>query len=129
MKNTEKLSQHGLRKVDAKTALQLKATFKNEITDPNSLVTNGYFIGKTLLRRILLESQEAAGIVISFGMNKPINKDGQIHLIIEAASGNSKHDDPEINNKLPKYATTSSGGDDGPDGALPFIKPKPPQIG
>lgn len=127
MKNTDKLSQQGLRKVDAKTALQLKATFKTEITDKNNLVTHGYFIGKTLLRRMLLENQEAAGIVISFGMNKPINKEGQIHLIIEAASGITKHDEPEINDKLPKYATASSGGDGGPDGATPFIKPKPPQ--
>jgi hypothetical protein len=127
MKNTHRLSQQGLKKVDAKTALELKATFKQEITDPNYLVTHGYFIGKTLLMKMLLENEDAAGIVVSFGMNKAIKKDGQLQLVIEFASGISKDDEPLIMNKLPKYATTASGGDGGPDdGALPMIKPKPP---
>jgi hypothetical protein len=126
MKNTHRLSQQGLKKVDAKTALELKAIFKQEIIDPNYLVTHGYFIGKTLLMKMLLENEDAAGIVISFGMNKSIKNDGQLQLVIEPASGISKDDEPEIMNKLPKYATTATAGDGGPDGVLPMIKPKPP---
>ncbi len=126
MKNTHRLSQQGLKKVDAKTALQLKTIFKEEITDPNSLVTQGYFIGKTLLVKMLLENEDAAGIVVSFGMNKAIKKSGQLQLVIEFASGISKDDEPQIMNKLPKYATTATAGDGGPDGVLPMIKPKPP---
>lgn len=127
MKNTHRLSQQGLKKVDAKTALQLKTIFKEEITDPNFLVTHGYFIGKTLLMKMLLENEDAAGIIVSFGMNKALKKSGQLQLVIELASGTSKDDEPEIMNKLPKYATTATGGDGGPDGVLPMIKPKPPQ--
>jgi hypothetical protein len=76
---------------------------------------------------MLLENEEAAGILISFGMNKPAEKGGQLHLIIEPASGIEADDEPNIISYLDKYATTAEIGDGGPDGVLPLIKPKPPQ--
>lgn len=127
MKNKDKLIEQGLKKVDAKTAFTLKENFYNEIIEKNpKLVTQGYFIGKTLLRRILLESNDAAGILISFGVNKKIEKSGQIHLVIEACAGQTKDDHPAVIKDLQKYATTAVVGDGKPDGLLPQIKPNPP---
>lgn len=126
MNNKHRLSQQGLIKVDANTAQQLKDIFANEVLLKDGLVTHGYFIGKTLLSKILLENEDAAGILISFGMNKSIEKGGQLQLIIEPASGKMKEDDPKIMGKSGKYATTAEIGDGGPDGGLPAIKPKPP---
>lgn len=127
MTSKNRLSHQGLKKVDAQTAEALKNLFKTEVIDNNAgLYINGYFIGKTLLGKILLENEDAAGIVISFGLNKKIAKGGQIQLIVEPAIGHSKDDDPKIVASLRKYATTSEIGDPGPDEFLPLIKPKPP---
>jgi hypothetical protein len=127
MKVTHRLTRQGLKKVDAKTAERLKAVFQEEIVNKNQLVTNGYFIGKTLLAKMLLENEDAAGVLISFGMNKPVAKGGQIHLVFEPAQGISKDDEPIIMKKFEKLATTTQIGDSGPDDVLPMIKPKPPQ--
>lgn len=127
MKIKHRLSHQGLVKVDEDTAEQLKTIFEEEVISKNGLVTKGYFIGKTLLGKMLLENEEAAGILISFGMNKPAEKGGQLHLIIEPASGIEADDEPNIISYLDKYATTAEIGDGGPDGAIPMIKPKPPQ--
>ncbi len=127
MSNKNRLSHQGLKKVDSQTVEGLKEIFKAEIMEPNKgLYAEGYFIGKTLLGKMLLENEDAAGIIISFGMQKKIAKGGQIHLIIEPAAGEVKEDDPKVISKLPKYATAIEIGDGGPDGIIPFIKPKPP---
>lgn len=127
MNNESRLSRIGLVEVKAGVVEDLKANFKQEILDKNeNLITEGYFIGKVLLNRILSENEEAAGIMISFGMNETIENGGQIHLIVEAASGIEADDEPNIIGYLDKYATAKNGGP-GPDGGLAFIKPKPPQ--
>jgi hypothetical protein len=125
MKIEDKLSNQGLRVVDASVVNELKSNYKKVATN-FGLRPEGYFIGKSLLNKILKENKDAAGIVISFGFNLPIEKKGKLHLIIEQASGISKVDDPKIIDKLPKYATSATAGGGDPDGATPFIKPKPP---
>jgi hypothetical protein len=126
MKITHKLSRQGIVKVDAITAEELKTNFADEVIVKNGLVTKGYFIGKTLLAKMLFENEDAAGIMVNFGMNKPIARGGQIQLVIESASGISKDDVPVVMRSLQKYATTAETGDGGPDGLLPMIKPTPP---
>ncbi len=126
MKLAHKLSRQGIVKVNAIDAEQLKKIFADQVKLKDGKVTKGYFIGKTLLTKMLLENEDSAGIVISFGMNKQIEKDGQIHLVFEQASGISKDDVPVIMKSLQKYATTAEVGDGGPDGAIPSIKPFPP---
>jgi hypothetical protein len=124
MINKHSLSEQGLKKVeDAATYNRLKKYFADGIISKNDdLVTDGYFIGKTLLRRILLENKDAAGILISFGMDNPIEKEGQIILIVEPAWGKLEDDKPKLKEKSKKYATTDPLG---PDGLLPQIKPTP----
>ena len=122
MKSTHRLSRQGILKVDAITAEQLKAIFSDQV----SLKPKGYFIGKTLLAKMLFENEDAAGIVISFGMNKAIANGGKLQLVFESASGVTKDDEPVIMKSLQKYATTAEIGDGGPDGGLPSIKPHPP---
>jgi hypothetical protein len=126
MKIKHKLSHQGLVEVDENTAEQLKTIFEEEVIFKNGLSTKGYFIGKVLLGKMLLENEEAAGILISFGMNKAIEKGGQIHLIVEPASGIEKDDVPNVISYLDKFATTAEIGDGGPDGGLVSIKPTPP---
>jgi hypothetical protein len=128
MNNENRLSRVGLVEVKAEIVKDLKANFKQEILDKNeNLITNGYFIGKVLLNRILSENEEAAGIMISFGMNDTIEDGGQIQLIVEAASGIEADDEPNIIGYLDKYATVKKMGPPGPDGLMPLVKPKPPQ--
>jgi hypothetical protein len=128
MNNENRLSRVGLVEVKAEVVKDLKANFNQEILDKNeNLITKGYFIGKVLLNRILSENEEAAGILISFGMNDTIEDGGQIQLIVEAASGIEADDEPNIIGYLDKYATVKKTGPSGPaDGGLPMIKPTPP---
>jgi hypothetical protein len=127
MKIKNKLSHQGLVEVDEKTADDLKIIFEEEVIIKHGLSTKGYFIGKTLLGKMLLENEEAAGILISFGMNKTIEQGGQIHLVVEPASGIEKDDVPNVISYLDKFATVAEIGPSGPaDGGLPMIKPTPP---
>ena len=124
MNYREKLSHQGLKNVDAKAAEELKINYIIEIANKNDLATSGYFIGKGLLIKMLLDNKDAAGIMISFGLNKINDKPGDIHLVVELASGKMKEDDPLIIETLQKYATTVPKG---PDNLIPIIKPHPPQ--
>ena len=126
MKNKERLSHQGLVKVDEKNAEDLKTNFKLDAAAKLGLKRKGYFIGKALLGKMLIENEEAAGILISFGMNKASEKGGNLHLIIEPASGIEADDVPNIIGYLDKYATVKEIGDDDPDSLLPQIKPNPP---
>ena len=120
MKIKEKMSRTGLVPVDPEIAKKLKNRFKAEAINYN-LAPEGFFIGKTLLGKILLENEEAAGILISFGLNDLLEKSGRLQLIIEPAQSATK-----IINSLDKFATTNKDGVPDPDGGLPSIKPKPP---
>ncbi len=124
MKKEEKLSNQGLREVSADFAKQLKKDYVSEVASRYNLAPKGYFIGKNLLFKMLLENEEAAGIVISFGLNDAVEKGGKIQLVIEPASGKKSTDDPKIIKGLTKFATIDDGG---PEDAVPMIKPKPPQ--
>ena len=124
MKNEERLSNQGLVEVDASTAKELKKNFAKEISSKYNINPKGYFIGKTMLAKMLIENEDAAGIVISFGLDDAIEKGGKLQLVIEPASGKKATDVPRIIGGLPKFSTIDDGGT---DGGLPSIKPKPPQ--
>jgi hypothetical protein len=124
MKKEEKLSNSGLKEISADFAKQLKKDYVSEVSSRYNLAPKGYFIGKTLLLKMLVENEDAAGIVISFGLNDAIEKGGKIQLVIEPASGKKATDLPKIINGPTKFATID---DDGPDNLLPIIKPHPPQ--
>jgi hypothetical protein len=126
MEPENRLSNQGLKAVEADLVEDLKLFFKDEILSTTTLTRKGYFIGKTLLGKMLLENEEAAGIMISFGLSQTLAEGGQLQLIIEPASGIEADDEPNIISYLQKYATTKSLGTGGPDGSLPMIKPKPP---
>ena len=126
MKIEDRLTKQGLREVKAPVVKELKANYKKVATN-FGLRPEGYFIGKSLLNKILKENKDGAGILISFGFNLPNVQKGKLQLIIEQAAGVSKVDDPEIIEALPKYATTKTAGTGDTDGLLPAIKPKPPQ--
>ncbi len=130
MKNCDKLSHQGLIELDTEpgsdTVTEMKLIFYDEfIRGGGGLVNTGYFIGKVLLNRILADNDDAAGILISFGMNKTKDTGGQLQLIIEPASGIEKDDQPNIINEREKYGTSEI-GDPPPDGLIPAIKPTPP---
>jgi hypothetical protein len=123
MEDNERLSQQGLREVTESKAKELKQFFASEISSKYGLNPKGYFIGKTLLGKMLIENEDAAGIVISFGLDDAIGKGGKIQLVVEPASGKKKKDTAKIMSKLKKYSTLDTGG---PDGGLVSIKPTPP---
>lgn len=125
MKNEDKLRSQGLRVADAAVVNELKTNYKKVATN-FGIRPEGYFIGKSLLNKILKENKDGAGILISFGFNLPNVQKGKLQLIIEHTSGVSKVDDPKIIEKLTKYATTDTAGGGDPDGLTPMIKPKPP---
>ncbi len=123
-KNKKRLSRQGLQKADENTVNGVKKRFRDEMITKNGYKTQGYFIGKTILGKILLENEDAAGIMISFGMDETKAKNGELILVIEPATGIKDTDVPKIMSNVIKYATTERIG---PDGLTPLIKPNPPQ--
>lgn len=119
MQNRDKISHQGIQEFEPEDIIFLKTMFSQEFLDRQHLVTNGYFIGKALLKRILSDNDDAEGVVISFGLNAPLSTNGQLQLIIEPANGNELAD---VIDDREKYAT-SGPGFPGPDSVMPAIKP------
>ena len=138
MKNLKKLTHQGIRETEDNAILTMKKCFIDEFIDKFSYEVGdevltgpkrtGYFIGKALLNRILNEEENAAGIIFSFGLSKPLAEGGEFLLTVEVASGIDRDDNPNIINDCDKYSTGGDGSD-GPDDTIPAIKPTPPPKG
>ncbi|WP_149240163.1 hypothetical protein [Dyadobacter sp. 32] len=111
----------GLIELTEDNVVDLKGLFDEEFVEKGIGSRTGYFVGRGLIEKILAENENAEGILISFGLNREIDRDGEIQLIFEPS--NSNEADGVILGK-PKYGTGVP-GIEGPSGTLPAIKPTP----
>lgn len=117
--DARELGKLELYQVDSNTAKGLKEIFKRRFIAEEGVTNTGYFISRELLEGILAQGGPSDGLVISFGLNKPVNEGGDFQLVFETARGN---EEGEIVEQVQKYATSIIGVP-GPDPVIPLIKP------